>query len=178
MMSAGWKPVIRRGTALLAGIALVAVSLGVLTGAGRAATTPTRPDLVVARAARSPAVWRVGFPVTVIDRVTNRGAAKAGQSRARFYLVQTNERSRIGGRAVPPLAAGAFSDGSTQVRPSSGLKSGTYRLVVCADDTQVVTESKEANNCASAPGPVEVTHDTTAPTSKATAPALTRSTSI
>ena len=52
-----------------------------------------------------------------------------------------------GSRTVATLAAGAQSAGTTTVTIPLTTPPGTYRLLACADDTQVVAEASDANNC-------------------------------
>jgi len=52
-----------------------------------------------------------------------------------------------GNWAVPSLDLGATSSGTVTVTVSAGTASGTYFLLACADDTLVVKETNESNNC-------------------------------
>ena len=52
-----------------------------------------------------------------------------------------------GSRSVPALAAGATSAGTTTVTVPAASVLGTYYVLACADDTLVVGEIDEANNC-------------------------------
>jgi hypothetical protein len=56
---------------------------------------------------------------------------------------------------VPSLAAGATSSGTVSVMVSSGIATGTYYLLACADDT-LVPETNEGNNCKASTGQVTV----------------------
>jgi subtilase family serine protease len=58
---------------------------------------------------------------------------------------------------VPSLAAGASSTGSKSVKVKAGTPEGTYFLLACSDDTKLVAESNEANNCRASATTVVVT---------------------
>ena len=47
-------------------------------------------------------------------------------------------------------AAGASSTGSVNVHVPSGTPRGTYFLLACSDQTAVVVESSDSNNCRAA----------------------------
>ena len=53
----------------------------------------------------------------------------------------------IGARTVPILGPSASSSASVAVTIPSTTLPGTYFLLACADDTKLVAESNEANNC-------------------------------
>ena len=121
-----------------------------VSGADLAETSVTDPPSTI--------VDGGSFPVT--DTVQNNGTAAAAASTTRYYLSITGTKSGArqmnGSRAVPPLAPGASSTGSVNVSVSAGTASGTYSLLVCADDTFVVPESNENNNCTEATNEVTV----------------------
>jgi len=52
-----------------------------------------------------------------------------------------------GARTVPILARSASSSASIAVTIPSTTLPGTYVLLACADDTKVVAESNDTNNC-------------------------------
>jgi subtilase family serine protease len=83
--------------------------------------------------------------------VQNEGVVAAGISKMRYYLsldakMNTGDLLLTGSRAVPGLASGASSSGGTNVTISKA-SIGSYYLLACADDTKVVAESNEKNNC-------------------------------
>ena len=53
----------------------------------------------------------------------------------------------MGSRGVPGLAPGEASTGTVIVIIPSTTLARTYFLLACADDTKVVKESNENNNC-------------------------------
>ena len=70
----------------------------------------------------------------------------------RYYLSTDGVRNTgdillTGARTVPILGPSASSSGSVAVTIPSTVLPGTYVLLACADDTKVVAESTEANNC-------------------------------
>ena len=84
--------------------------------------------------------------------VRNQGGSAAAASTTRYYLSAdtvrgTGDRLLTGSRAVPALAAGAQSAGTVSVKVPTSMPFGSYFLLACADDTGVVAESNEANNC-------------------------------
>ena len=52
-----------------------------------------------------------------------------------------------GARSIPILAPAAVSSGSVSLVVPSSTPAGTYVVMACADDTLLVGESSEANNC-------------------------------
>jgi uncharacterized repeat protein (TIGR01451 family) len=119
----------------------------------------TRPDLVEASVGNPPAISGPGKTISVTDTAKNQGLVGAAASRVRYYLSvdqtkSTGDRLLTGARLVPPLGAGATSTGSTTVTIPAITPLGTYYLLACADDTKVVVETDEANNCSASPSPI------------------------
>ncbi len=109
-------------------------------------------DLVEAAVSNPPASAVLGTSFSVTDTVQNIGMASAGSSTTRYYLSldtlrNTGDKLLTGSRAVPGLASGATSTGTATVKIPSGIASGLYYLLACADDKHVVAESNEKNNC-------------------------------
>ncbi len=114
--------------------------------------TVTMPDLQVTSLSNPPAAAVVGEVFSVTDTTANAGTASAGASTTRHYLSldaawSSGDALLTGTRSVPGLGAGATSAGTVAVAIPSGAATGTYYLLACADDTKVVTESNETNNC-------------------------------
>jgi subtilase family serine protease len=110
------------------------------------------PDLVVAAVANPPASVTRSGTFEVSDSTANAGQNMAVASRTRYYLsvdrsFDTEDRRLIGARRVPRLSPGAGSSGSTTVTVPTGMRTGSYFLLACADDTSLVEESNEVNNC-------------------------------
>ena len=108
------------------------------------------PDLVVS-AFQVPSTVTAGSIVSVTDTTRNQAAGVAGPSTTRFYLsaniaLDAADILLDGSRAIPALAGGASSAGSTSVTMPAGLPPGTYYLIAKADGDNTVAESAESNN--------------------------------
>ena len=124
-------------------------------------TPPSFPDLVETTITNPPATVLQGGSFSVTDTVQNQGSVGAGASTTRYYLSPDTTKGAgdtllTGTRSVPALAAGATSNGSQNVTVPGGTSVGTYFLIACADDTGVVPESHEGNNCRASAGTVQV----------------------
>jgi subtilase family serine protease len=122
--------------------------------------TVSGADLVETSVTDPPAAIAIGASFPVNDTVQNNGNTSAGASTTRYYLSTKGSKSGArqlnGSRSVPSLAAGATSSGTVSVMVSSGSATGTYYLLACADDTLVVPETNESNNCKASAGQVTV----------------------
>jgi hypothetical protein len=122
--------------------------------------TVSGADLVETSVTDPPATIAIGASFPVTDTVQNNGNTSAGASTTRYYLSTKGSKSGArqlnGSRSVPSLAAGATSSGTVSVMVSSGTATGTYYLLACADDTLVVPETNEGNNCKASTGQVTV----------------------
>ena len=110
------------------------------------------PDLVVS-ALQVPTAAAAGAVVSISDTVKNQGGGAAGASTTRFYLslnasFDASDTLLNGSRAVPALAAGESSSGSTSVTIPAGLTTGTYYVIEQADADAAVGETSETNNTA------------------------------
>ena len=126
-----------------------------------ASFTTAQPDLRVSTVSEPPvsAVRGGGFAVT--ESVTNGGASSSASSRTRYYLSTTGTHGAgdvllAGSRLVSTLAAGAESTGTVTATIPTTAPFGTYRLIACADDTAVVGESNETNNCRASAGTIVI----------------------
>jgi CARDB/Beta-propeller repeat len=93
-----------------------------------------------------------GGSLFVVDFVQNLGLGTAKASTTRYYLStdtvkSTNDILLTGTHAVPSLDAGGFNNGSVKVTIPIGTPPGFYHVLTCADDTKVVAENDESNNC-------------------------------
>ena len=125
------------------------------------AAPPGRADLRVATVSEPPASALRGGRFTASETVTNAGTAGANSSRTRYYLSTTGTRGAgdvlLGGsRLVSTLGVGAEAVGTITVTVPSTAPVGTYRLLACADDTKVVNESDETNNCRASAGSIVI----------------------
>jgi len=121
-----------------------------------------RPDLIESALSNPPASAARGSRFWVSDTARNQGAASARSSTTRFYLSLDQGRGAgdvllSGSRSVRRLGVGLTSSGSTRVRIPAGTAPGLYYLLACADDTLLVQESNELNNCRASSSQMQVT---------------------
>src|SRR3989442_5239806 len=94
------------------------------------------PDLVIS-ALSAPSTSGAGMTFTITDTTKNQGAGAAGASITGFYLsastVLDANAVLLGSRAVPALAVGAASSGSTSVTIPAGTATGNYYIIAKAD---------------------------------------------
>src|SRR6266566_4225100 len=114
--------------------------------------TVSGPDLVETVVSDPPTTVTLGGTFSVSDTVQNIGSAAAAASTTRYYLSTTTSKSAssillTGSRSVPSLASAATSSGNASVTVPSTLPSGRYFLLACSDDTKLVSETNETNNC-------------------------------
>ncbi len=118
------------------------------------------PDLIEAAVSNPPTTSTTGSTFSVTDTAQNIGTATAGASTTRYYLSSTTSRGSghllTGSRAVPSLASNATSSGTVTVTVGAGIPAGTFFLLACADDTLLVAESNENNNCTASAAQVTV----------------------
>jgi subtilase family serine protease len=114
--------------------------------------TPVRigPDLVPT-ALTAPTSAGAGSTIAVTDTLANQGGGDAAASTTRFYLsanslLDASDVVLNGARAVPGLAAGATSSGSTLVQIPASTPTGRHYLLAVADADGVVAETSESNN--------------------------------
>ncbi len=92
----------------------------------------------------------------------NIGSGTADASTTRFYL-STDEVQDAGDflltdvDSVPALAAGDDDNIITGETIGSGVASGTYYVIACADDLAVAAEITQTNNCLASTDTVEIT---------------------
>jgi subtilase family serine protease len=110
------------------------------------------PDLRVTALA-APSSVTAGANLTITDQTKNAGGAPAGASTVQFYLSKNRKLDTgaagdvlLGSRAVPELAPGATSPGSTPVTIPTGTAAGTYFIIAIADPDGDVAEAIESNN--------------------------------
>ena len=127
------------------------------------------PDLTESNVSVSPStITAATGTLTVSDQVNNGGGASAGASVTRWYLSTDAVKdpsdaairncvngNPIPGRNVAGISPGGNNAGSAStspvcVRDVNGLHppaSGTYYVIACADNTNLVGELNESNNC-------------------------------
>jgi hypothetical protein len=131
---------------------LTASATGYVTGPFTETATSSLPDLIESSVTNPPPTAVTGGTFSVTDSVKNTGNTAASGSTTRYYLSSTtskNAASRLltGTRAVASLNPGISSNGSVNVTVPAGTAAGTYFLLACADDTRLVPEIVETNNC-------------------------------
>lgn len=119
-----------------------------------------RPDLVP-RTLSAPSGGTAGQTVSVTATIANGGTASAGASTARVYLstdaaLSSNDVA-VGAISVPALAAGAAHTATASLTLPAGTASGSYRLLLQADDARGITESNEMNNTLAIPFTISTT---------------------
>ena len=99
----------------------------------------------------APAKAAAGSSIVVTDTTTNQGGGDASASTIAFYLSTTSAGNAAdvlldGSRAVPPLAPGTSSTGTTSVTIAAGPAAGTFYIIAKADFGNAVPETNETNN--------------------------------
>ncbi len=130
--------------------------------AASTAVTVGVPDLVVDAVGNPPATVRRGKKLAVSDTTRNQGtAAMPRTTRTRYYLStnptwSTGDKLLTGYRQVPALGPGANSPGGVNVTVPTSTALGLYYVLACADDTKLVAEASETNNCEASTSRVDV----------------------
>jgi subtilase family serine protease len=122
----------------------------------------TRPDLVETVVSVTSVAAAPGSNVSVTDTVANQGAVGSGASTTRYYLSADPQKGGgdtllTASRAVPMLAPAVISTGTVTVTLPTGIALGSYYVLACADDANVVVETDESNNCGASTGTLQVT---------------------
>jgi hypothetical protein len=96
------------------------------------------------------------------EATRNQGEAPVPRAtRTRYYLSgdetrNAGDRLMTGTRLVPALAPGTASSGGVNVTVPGNTAPGLYYLLACADDTTLVDEVAEGNNCEASSTRVDV----------------------
>jgi uncharacterized repeat protein (TIGR01451 family) len=133
-------------------------------------------DLVASEVSNPPGSAARGGNFGASDTVFNRGSAPSGASVTRYYLSPDTLRNAgdlllTGVRSVAALAGGATSTGKTSLTVPATAKGGHFYLLACADDTRVIAESNEVNNCLSSVSTMQVVGPDLATTALSNPPA-------
>jgi hypothetical protein len=111
-------------------------------------------DLSVTKVARgSGAPFDPGETIHAEATVQNQGSATAASSKLAYYLsrdaYQDDDDDRLKRVTIGSLAAGSSVTDSTDLETPDlfGNAAGTYYLIACADDTDLVDEISDTNNC-------------------------------
>jgi subtilase family serine protease len=116
----------------------------------RAAWLTVGGDLVVTSLS-GPTVATAGATILVTDTTGNQGSGSAAASTTRFFLsaniiLDPADARLAQGRAVPALASGQSSVGSTSLTLPADAATGAYYLFAKADGDETVPEGNETNN--------------------------------
>ena len=133
----------------------VTVGPDLIFGGGRdafVAKISGKPDLTETGLIALPIVAKPGGTLTMFDTASNGGLGTAKASTTRYYLSTDTVRSAndillIGTRVVSSLEPGASLGGSATVTLPTNVPLGSYRVLGCVDDTKVIAELDETNNC-------------------------------
>jgi hypothetical protein len=118
------------------------------------------PDLITKTVA-APSNVSPGAVFDATDAIRNGGTAGSRSSVTRYYFSRDAVKSSgdvrsTGSRSIPMLTVGSESHGVAKLAVPSTLVPGTYTLFGCADDTRLVAEDNEVNNCTAAASLVTV----------------------
>lgn len=120
-------------------------------------------DLVVVAVSTAAQSVKRGKKLDVSDTTRNGGVSASGRpTRTRYYLSadqlkSADDRATTGSRLVGDLAAGGESTGTVAIAVPSTTPPADYFVLACADDTSLVAESSESNNCRATAARVAVT---------------------
>jgi parallel beta-helix repeat protein len=121
---------------------------------------PCAAELAVTALTNPPAVAVPGTAISITDTVTNNSRFAAGSSRTQYYLSLNAFRNTgdrlLGGRNVPALVGGGVSTATVSMTVPANTLLGSYFLLACADDTGLVLESTETDNCRASTTKVQV----------------------
>ena len=111
------------------------------------------PDLVVDAVGNPPATVKRGLKLAVTDTTRNQGTAPVGRTTRTRYYLSLNQAWNVGDkllsgyRQVPDLAPGTVSSSGINVIVPTNTAPDDYYVLACADDTALVVETSETNNC-------------------------------
>ncbi len=114
-----------------------------------AAVAAARPDLQVA-AVSAPATVSASGVLAVSETVRNTGKGAARKSVAGIFLSRDRRAGadvKLGTASVRALGARLAVSAEVEVVLARSVRVGRYYVVVCADTTRGVAESRETNNC-------------------------------
>jgi len=112
---------------------------------------PCAANLTVIALNNVPATRSPGTSFLISDTVKNLSPVAAGSSRTQFYLSSDAVRNAgdklLGGHVVPALVGNQTSTATISLLIPSSTALGAYFLLACADDTGLVDETNETDNC-------------------------------
>src|SRR5262249_25494396 len=137
-----------------------------------------RPDLAITVVTNPPASANPGDVFRITDTVKNiSNHITAPASTNRYYLSLNTVKGSgdlllTGSRSIPSLNPGDTSSDFPIITIPADTPGGTYHLLSCADDLDVVVEASESNNCLASSGTVAVSGTGTFELSPTTATVL------
>jgi subtilase family serine protease len=118
----------------------------------RARSLQIGADLIVS-SLTAPSAAEAGTTVSVTDTTRNQGGGAAAATTTAFYLSANASLdpadTPLGSRAVPALAVGAVSTGTTALDLPASLTTATYYIIARADAGSLTAETDEDNNVTS-----------------------------
>ena len=134
-------------------------------------------DLIQTNVSVAPATVAAGGTIDVTETVTNMSTTAAAASVTRYFLSSDPVKSPNDGymwestgsgdishRDVPALAGGQSSTGTTTIplfvvdaMGHHAIGPGTYYIIACADQRQLIDETNENNNCTASAATFTVT---------------------
>lgn len=119
------------------------------TNNNRSSSINIGPDLSITSLS-VPATASAGQVISITDTTKNSGGSLTGTSNTKFYWSTNSTYDAadvyLGSRAIPSLAAGATSSGSTSVTIPATTAVGSYYFIARADADGVIVETNENNN--------------------------------
>lgn len=107
------------------------------------------PDLTVSTMT-VPIAGGAGQPLVIADTTKNQGGGSAGPSVTQYFLssnaVLDAADTLVGSRAIPALAGGEVSSGSSTVTIPTGASTGQWYILARVDGDGSVAETVESNN--------------------------------
>lgn len=122
----------------------------------------TVPDLSVTSVTGVPATATRASQITVDDVVHNAGSVALSTSTSAYYLSHNNVVDESDYQLAETVTVSALPGGATEFDDDvaltipGGTKLGKYKVIVCADSTNVLAESHETNNCRASSTKVQV----------------------
>jgi subtilase family serine protease len=102
----------------------------------------------------APTAATTGQSISVSDTLASSGPGSAPATTTKFYLSLTGTKvgaTYLTQRAAPALVGTTASPATTRITLPTWMAAASYSLLACADDSGLVVETNETNNCAASP---------------------------
>lgn len=144
-------------------VALVGIVFGgVMAVPVGAAGAAIGPDYKVTAVSDPPAVGGPGSTFSIFDTTKNAGAATETESGTNYYLSLNDRKDAsdviLGGRGLFGLGKHEVSEGGLNAHVPADIAPGKYHVIACADDSNNIVESNEANNCRKSPDKIALSN--------------------